>query len=58
MKTTTPTQEESAVLTPTACEVHYLGKGHIMSSDCWCFPRLDYKDPETGNEIWVHHQPN
>ena len=27
---------------------------HITSPDCWCEPELDYVDPETGNEVWVH----
>lgn len=39
--------------TPTPSE----GEGHVMTPLCWCFPRLDFKDPETGNEVWVHHQP-
>ena len=28
---------------------------HITDgSKCWCDPELDYKDPETGAEVWVH----
>lgn len=27
---------------------------HISSPDCWCEPELEYKDPETGAEVWVH----
>jgi hypothetical protein len=23
-------------------------------SKCWCDPELDYKDPDTGVEVWVH----
>lgn len=23
---------------------------------CWCEPELDYKDPETGVEVWVHRR--
>lgn len=23
---------------------------------CWCEPELDYKDPETGAEVWVHRR--
>lgn len=30
---------------------------HIDSPDCWCCPRLDYKDPVNGNEVWVHNEP-
>lgn len=29
---------------------------HIASPDCWCEPELDYVDPETGNEVWVHRE--
>lgn len=27
---------------------------HISSPNCWCEPELDYKDPGTGAEVWVH----
>jgi hypothetical protein len=27
---------------------------HKTSSDCWCEPELDYVDPVTGDEVWVH----
>ena len=28
---------------------------HITDgTPCWCDPELDYKDPETGAEVWVH----
>ena len=30
------------------------GPEHISSPDCWCEPELDYKDPDTGAEVWVH----
>lgn len=30
------------------------GKEHIESKDCWCEPRLDYKDELTNKEVWVH----
>lgn len=30
------------------------GPEHISSPECWCEPELDYKDPETGAEVWVH----
>jgi hypothetical protein len=23
-------------------------------SSCWCDPELDYKDPDTGAEVWIH----
>ena len=31
------------------------GRPHEASSRCWCEPRIDYKDPETGALIWVHN---
>ena len=24
--------------------------------DCWCEPELDYEDPDTGNQVWVHRR--
>jgi len=30
---------------------------HVMSGDCWCNPELNYTDPETGAEVWVHKEP-
>lgn len=27
---------------------------HIESHECWCEPFLEYEDPETGNQVWVH----
>jgi len=29
---------------------------HIESKDCWCSPTLDYIDPKTGYEVWVHQK--
>ena len=26
-------------------------------SPCWCNPELDYKDPDTGVEVWIHKEP-
>jgi len=31
---------------------------HEASENCWCHPILDYKDPDTGNEVWVHNEPH
>lgn len=31
---------------------------HIESPECWCKPTLDYRDPKTGRELWVHHESN
>jgi hypothetical protein len=29
--------------------------GHVASKGCWCNPILNYKNPETGNEVWSHN---
>lgn len=31
---------------------------HQTSEHCWCHPTLEYKDPDTGNEVWVHNEPH
>lgn len=31
---------------------------HETSENCWCHPTLYYKDPDTGNEVWVHNEPH
>lgn len=31
---------------------------HITNgTPCWCHPELNHKDPDTGNEVWVHKEP-
>ena len=31
---------------------------HITDGQpCWCNPELNYKDPKTGAEVWVHKEP-
>jgi outer membrane murein-binding lipoprotein Lpp len=30
---------------------------HQKSGECWSHPTLDYKDPETGAEIWIRNKP-
>lgn len=32
----------------------YDWREHITSEKCWCEPTLQYKNPETGNEVWIH----
>lgn len=44
--------------TPTGQQVAGKPKEHRQSQDCWCSPTLDFVDPETGNSVWVHHEPN
>lgn len=29
---------------------------HLDSEQCWCNPTLDYVNPDTGAEVWIHHQ--
>jgi len=31
---------------------------HQESEHCWCHPTLNYTNPETGVQHWVHHEPN
>ena len=28
---------------------------HIDNEKCWCNPRLEYKDPNNNNEVWIHN---
>lgn len=28
---------------------------HEIGSSCWCNPKLEYVDPKTKDEIWVHN---
>lgn len=35
-----------------------LRRQHIPFEDCWCHPTLNYTDPDTGNQHWIHHEPN
>ena len=30
------------------------GYNHLCTPQCWCFPVLMYKNPDTGHEIWTH----
>ena len=30
-------------------------KEHLADKECWCLPLMTYKNPETGNEVWVHN---
>jgi len=29
---------------------------HVDNENCWCEPELDYEDPDTGNQVWVHRR--
>ena len=29
---------------------------HYDSSECWCDPELEYEDPDTGAQVWVHRE--
>lgn len=29
---------------------------HVASAECWCSPTVEFKDPATGNAVWVHKQ--
>lgn len=30
---------------------------HAESPECFCAPRLDYTNPDTGVKVWVHKGP-
>ena len=30
------------------------GKPHVESKECWCHPKLIYKDEITNKEVWSH----
>jgi hypothetical protein len=30
--------------------------GHIESERCWCEPELEFEDPETSNQVWIHRE--
>ena len=34
-----------------------VAREHRSSGDCWCNPELNYVDPVTGVEVWVHKEP-
>ena len=36
-------------------EKWYYYPDHLNSKDCWCEPVLDYENPETGAQVWVHN---
>ena len=29
---------------------------HINTKFCWCSPELDFEDPETENQVWIHRE--
>jgi hypothetical protein len=29
---------------------------HTTTPECWCDPYVDYVDPDTGIEVWVHRE--
>ena len=31
---------------------------HWESADCWCFPTLVFRDPETGSCVFKHYLPH
>ena len=32
------------------------GRQHIGSADCWCSPNVEFIDPITRVQVWVHKQ--
>jgi len=37
-----------------ANQIAEMSRVHLSSGKCWCKPELNYKDPETGAEVWIH----
>ena len=33
----------------------YYYPNHLNSVHCWCDPILEYEDPDSGNQVWVHN---
>ena len=32
--------------------------GHRMDPSCWCGPLLEYEDPITRGQVWLHRRAN
>lgn len=45
-------------IVPPASDNDTPPREHVSSPDCWCNPRVEYVDPETGVAVYVHHKPN
>jgi hypothetical protein len=61
-----PEKERAEVAPPARsgvdkCEIDPLTgeayREHITDgSPCWCNPELNYRDPDTGTELWIHRR--
>lgn len=50
-------QEESSVGSTAAAHADMKpAREHIAAKECWCEPQLDYVNPETGQQVWVHNE--
>lgn len=38
--------------------VMYSSETHLTDALCYCEPILEYEDPDTGNQVWVHRREN
>lgn len=54
----THTLPEAAEIEVVERHIMAEGREHWLGPECWCFPRLDYVDPDSGVEVWVHHEPH
>ena len=52
----THTLPEAAEIEVVERHIMAEGREHWLGPECWCFPRLDYVDPDSGVEVWVHHE--
>jgi len=30
------------------------GREHECSTDCWCNPKMEFENPDTGAQVWSH----
>lgn len=58
MKTTMPTPAgpDESTLTQSDVRTHLWKDdyNHLCTPQCWCFPVLRFKNPDTGHEVWEH----
>lgn len=52
------TPDDDIAAYPAGCHVYPLsGREHITTgAPCWCFPRVDHVDPDSGSAVVVHNR--
>ena len=46
--------EEDAELPDRFHVLPLFGRQHEASELCWCAPRLEHENPDTGAQVWLH----